>query len=46
MSEPKRCVNLVPMQELTMLSICWRSAVSMGKAASSTILTASSSART
>ena len=35
MSEPKRCVNLVPMQELTMLSICWRSSTSMGKATSS-----------
>lgn len=31
MSVPKRCVNLVPMQELTMFSICPRSAVSMGK---------------
>jgi hypothetical protein len=29
-----------------MLSICWRSAVSMGKEMSSTIWTASSSART
>ncbi len=46
MSDPKRMVNLVPMQLFTMLSICCRSFVSMGKEISSTIFTASSSART
>ena len=41
---PNRAVYLVPMQLLTILSICSRSWVSMGNASSSTMLTASSSA--
>jgi hypothetical protein len=46
MSEPKRDVNLVPMQDAMIFSIWPRSLMSIGKASASTTFTASSSART
>mmetsp|Transcript_28979 Transcript_28979/g.55507 ORF Transcript_28979/g.55507 Transcript_28979/m.55507 type:complete len:236 (-) Transcript_28979:53-760(-) len=41
---PNRCVNLVPIQLLTMFSICWRSLTSIGNAISSRMSMASWSA--